>query len=101
MESETISQYSITPQRIIKELMIFADQFGSNEVDSDILPDSDDEEASSTGNMFPRIKNAIDDQLTDKETDTLMKDIDRMLRMFYLEARVKGFLKEYKSDYFV
>lgn len=32
--------------------------------------------------------------------DSLEKDIQRMLRMFYLEMRVKGLLHEQKDDYF-
>jgi len=28
-------------------------------------------------------------------------DIERMLRMFYLQMKVKGMLKEYKDDYFI
>ena len=31
----------------------------------------------------------------------LEKDIERMLKMFYLQMKVQGMLKEYKEDYFV
>jgi hypothetical protein len=31
----------------------------------------------------------------------LNSDFDRMLKMFYLQMKVKGYLKEFKDDYFI
>lgn len=39
--------------------------------------------------------------LTEAEEKALEIDIERMLKMFYLEMRVKGMLTEFKNDYFV
>jgi hypothetical protein len=71
--------------------MSFTSKFG-NEQESfgDLIYDSDDEQAKSTNNIFTKIQKALKDDLSAKDTEELTKDIERMLKMFYLDMRVKG-----------
>lgn len=71
--------------------MSFTSKFG-NEQESfgDLIYDSDDEQAKSTNNIFTKIQKALKDDLSAKNTEELTKDIERMLKMFYLDMRVKG-----------
>lgn len=49
-----------------------------------------------------RIQRALqNNDLSEAEEKALESDIERMLKMFYLEMRVKGMLTEFKNDYFV
>lgn len=45
-----------------------------------------------------RVSKVLEDN---KDADVLEKDIERMLKMFYLQMRVKGLLNEFRDDYFV
>jgi len=107
MQNETISQYSITGAKILEELLKFAEGFGSDEHEedvSDILGDSDEDESTTAkkGTLFSRLDKALAaENASDDEALELVQDLERMLKMFYLEARVKGQLKEFKNDYFV
>ena len=88
--------------------MTFANSFENHEQDQeddDILHSDDEEESLTSGNantFEKRIAAALtnpDISLADQES--LVGDMERMLRMFYLEMRVKNMLNEYKNDYFV
>jgi hypothetical protein len=86
--------------------MAFAEQFGRDDEDADdILQDADSEEAA-LQNIQPSLIDRISESLyatqgPDQEGITqLNKETERMLKMFYLEMRVKGNLNENKNDYF-
>ena len=51
--------------------------------------------------MMLRIQRALADDADRELHSEVLSELRRMLRMFYLDAKVKGFLKEFKSDYFV
>jgi hypothetical protein len=94
---EAISQYKIAAKDIIKELLDFADKFERvDSLDSDDIIDDDVEVEKET--LLTRIDRVLQDN---KGADELQKDIERMLKMFYLQMRVKGLLKEFRDDYFV
>ena len=69
---------------------------------------SDDEKEEQTtrqpskNTIKSRIQRALqNNDLSEAEEKALESDIERMLKMFYLEMRVKGMLTEFKNDYFV
>jgi hypothetical protein len=49
-------------------------------------------------NLLSRISKVLLDNQNVSEID---RDIERMLKMFYLQMRVKGMLNEFRDDYFV
>ena len=108
MSSETISQYSMQHNLLIKELMAFTSNFGTesqnDEVygEDDILQDSDEEieESAKSSGLMQKVEKALRDEMSLEEIKELDTDMNRMLKMFYLEMRVKGQLREYKDDYF-
>lgn len=68
---------------------------------------SDDEEEDSltqanSNKLETRIRLALaNDNISEAEQEALNSDMARMLKMFYLDMRVKGMLTEYKNDYFM
>lgn len=108
LRTETISQYKVQGTDIIKELLEFSSQFGAENVDEeeDILPSDDEEGKPQDSDKSPlletRIRRALNnDNVSQEEQEALVSDMDRMLKMFFLEMRVKGMLTEYKNDYFM
>ena len=95
IENETISQFIInSPKLFLHELITFAKEFDmdSNSNDNDII-DSEDEEAIGVAlnGLLQRIQAALVAKEQDKiAVEKLEKDIHRMIKMFYLEMRVKG-----------
>ena len=95
IENETISQFIInSPKLFLHELITFANEFDmdSNSNDNDII-DSEDEEATGVAlnGLLQRIQAALVATEQDKiAVEKLEKDIHRMIKMFYLEMRVKG-----------
>lgn len=72
---------------MIAELTKFANEF----------KDDDDEPS-----LMQKIKEAsrsID--ITQEKVDELQEEIDRVVKMFYLQMKVKGQLKPLKDDYFI
>lgn len=110
IETETISQYKIQSKEIIRELLKFASEFGQEtqeSIEEDDIVRSDDEEEDSltqanSNKLETRIRLALaNDNISEAEQEALNSDMARMLKMFYLDMRVKGMLTEYKNDYFM
>ena len=100
IKSESISQYQIRGPEIIKELLTFARNFGNSiKEDEDLIIDSDDE-GQATGGLVERVELTMSAPSTPQEQAELLVEIERMVKMFYLEMRVKGKLTEFKNDYF-
>jgi hypothetical protein len=51
--------------------------------------------------LLDKICHALSDKASEEEIDNLNKEVERMLKMFYLDMKVKGLLKPTKDDYFV
>jgi len=49
-------------------------------------------------NLLSRVDRVLQEN---KGSQDLDRDIERMLKMFYLQMRVKGMLNELRDDYFV
>lgn len=102
LKAETISQYKIQGNKIIQELLQFARGFESGQQadeESEII----DEEAlgkKAKEGLANRIELMMENKPSLEEQEKLLQDMNRMLRMFYLEMRVKGKLSELKNDYF-
>jgi hypothetical protein len=41
------------------------------------------------------------EEISDSVIDSLSKEVNRVLKMFYLHMKVKGQLKPFREDYFV
>ena len=81
--------------------MAFAETFEmeqSQEDEDDIIDDDEPEVPVPSANLFARVDQVLQDNKGEKDLD---RDIDRMLKMFYLQMRVKGLLNEFRDDYFV
>lgn len=86
---------------LLHELMGFAETFEmehSQEDEDDIIDDDEPEVTAPAVNLFSRVDKVLLDNKGEKDLD---RDIDRMLKMFYLQMRVKGLLNELRDDYFV
>ena len=91
---ETISQFNSPGNQIIDDLISFASNFDQQQIEeSDIIDESDEEQVS--------LVQRIDSALKGEGAQDLERDMQRMLKMFYLESRIRGKLHEYKDDYFV
>lgn len=114
IEEETISQYTIEGSKILEELLKFAEQFevslqstiqSADQSDDEIIDSDDESPRSSSSNLLSRIDTLISMKLENKinleSAHRLEKDIERMLKMFYLQMKVQGSLKEFREDYFV
>lgn len=60
----------------------------------------DDRVENGNQGLLSRIGRMMEHVSSQEEQEALVKDMNRMLRMFYLEMRVKGKLAEFKNDYF-
>jgi hypothetical protein len=92
MHNETISQYNITGTKIIQELLTYAQSFevssstnASPDAEEAVIGDSDEEESANHESLLTRIDQALKEQLNQDQEQQLVKDIERMLKMFYLE----------------
>ena len=89
---------------MIQRFLQFAEEFGNEEAasnDYDII-DSDEQAVVSHFRSLPqRIRDAVFSTDQNADHDLLEAEIERMMKMFYLEMRVKGCLNELKDDYFV
>ena len=84
---ETISQYKLKSSQLIKELVAFAQDF------------KDDEDEPS---LLEKIRTASQDYLLKtSQIQGVQSEIERVVKMFYLQMKVKGHLKPLKDDYFV
>ena len=84
---ETISQYKLKSQALISELVKFASEFKEDEDDPSILD---------------KVKKASEDYLLkESEIEALQEEVERVVRMFYLQMKVKWHLKPFKEDYFI
>lgn len=94
--------------------MKFAEQFevslqstiqSADQSDDEIIDSDDESPRSSSSNLLSRIDTLISMKLENKinleSAHRLEKDIERMLKMFYLQMKVQGSLKEFREDYFV
>jgi hypothetical protein len=80
LKDESISQYKLKPSALVTELIQFSNTFKDDEDEPSILE-----------SQTP----------TRDEVEQVESELERVLRMFYLQMRVKGHLKPYKEDYFV
>lgn len=115
VKNETISQYKLQGVQILFDLIEFQNGFeltGSKNAQSseqvDEIIDSDDEDhsaATEKETLLDRIEQLLKLKDITPEQRVLIEqteaDFERMLRMFYLQMRVKNMLKEYKDDYFI
>lgn len=87
IKEETISQYKLNASSLIKELVQFAHEF----------KDEDDEPS-----LIEKIKNASGEfMMREDQIENLQAETNRVIKMFYLQMKVKGLLKPLKEDYFV
>ena len=101
VENETISQYKVGGKDLLKELMAFAETFETEQAqedEDDIIDDDEPEVTAPALNLLSRVDKVLQENKGEKDLD---RDIDRMLKMFYLQMRVKGLLNEFRDDYFV
>lgn len=71
---------------MISELVAFAQDFKDEDDDLSIID---------------KIKNTACERMVPEHTiGDLCREIERVVKMFYLSAKVKGQLKQYKEDYF-
>ena len=100
VENETISQYKVAGKELLKELLSFAETFETqqNQEEEEDIIDDDDEPEVTGPNLLSRVDKVLQEN---KGSEDLEKDIERMLKMFYLQMRVKGLLNEFRDDYFV
>ena len=87
LTEETISEYKLKPTTLITELISFAKTFKDDDDDPSVLE---------------RLRHALQakDMFRD-DVESVEKEVERVLKMFYLQMRVKGHLKPFKEDYFV
>ncbi len=58
-------------------------------------------------NVFDRLRAVLSiprnesDLINEGSIQKIENDVDRVIKMFYLQMRVKGLIKEFKEDYFV
>ena len=84
---ETISQYKLKSSLLINELVSFAQDFKDDEDEPNILQ---------------KIKTASQDYLLKpSQIAEIESEMERVVKMFYLQMKVKGHLKALKDDYFV
>jgi hypothetical protein len=87
LKDESISQYKLKPSALVTELIQFSNTFKDDEDEPSILE---------------KLKDLLKSQTpTRDEVEQVESELERVLRMFYLQMRVKGHLKPYKEDYFV
>jgi hypothetical protein len=80
----------------------FAESFeteqSQEEEEDDIIDEDEAEVTAPKANLLSRVDKVL---LENKGSEDLNRDIERMLKMFYLQMRVKGLLNEFRDDYFV
>jgi len=87
IKEESISEYKLKPSALVDELITFATNF------------KDDEEEPS---LLEKLAAILKSRTAPKDSViALEEEMERVLKMFYLQMRVKGHLKPYKDDYFV
>lgn len=87
IKEESISEYKLKPSALVEELTTFASNF------------KDDEEEPS---LLEKLAAILKSRTAPKDSViALEEEMERVLKMFYLQMRVKGHLKPYKDDYFV
>ena len=69
--------------------------------DLDIIDQDEQAVVSHFRSLPQRVRDAVFSTDPDSDHSPLETEIERMLKMFYLEMRVKGCLNELKDDYFV
>ena len=75
------------PSTLVAELITFANTF------------KDDEDEP---NVLEKLKElSLSQRPTREDVESVESELERVLKMFYLQMRVKGHLKPYKEDYFV
>jgi hypothetical protein len=87
VQDETISEYKVKGDLLLKELVTFAKEFKD-----------DDEHPSILDKMKDLLKK---DKVEITEMEQVDKELDRIIKMFYLDMRVKGLINEFKEDYFI
>lgn len=86
IKDETISEYKAKGDALIRELMEFARGF------------KDDPEEEGVMERVKRVSGKK--EVAEGEIEEVEKEVERVLKMFYLQMRVQGKLKEFKEDYF-
>ena len=87
LKDETISEFKLKPTTMINELIAFSQNFKDDEDDANII-----EKLS----VVLKSKTVSEDDIA-----VIEKEVERVLKMFYLHMRVKGHIKAFKDDYFV
>ena len=81
--------------------MGFAETFEMEEPqedEDDIIDDDEPEVTAPKVSLVTSVDKVLQENKGEKDLD---RDIERMLKMFYLQMRVKGLLNEFRDDYFV
>jgi hypothetical protein len=87
IRDENISEYQLKGSALIKELLTFTNEFKDEEEDPTVLE---------------RLTKCLaQKELVQEDYEKTEREIERVIKMFYLQMRVRGQLKQYKEDYFI
>jgi len=87
---ETISMYKPKGMALVQELIKFANEFKEDEDDDKEIP------------LLAKVKSICGEQLaTDDHIANVQREIERVVKLFHLQMKVKGQLKPLKDDYFI
>jgi hypothetical protein len=87
---ESVSMYKPKGMALVAELVKFATEF------------KEDEDDESETSLIEKVKKICGEQMvTDTQIEYMQGEIERVVKLFHLQMKVKGQLKQFKDDYFV